>query len=316
MPEQKIDTFLAYNSKDKPLIWQIYRELKERGVKPWLDEEEIAPGDRFLDKIQEAISQSKTAAICIGPDGLGQWQEIETQTFISLCIQQGIKVIPVLLPPVEKIPDKYLFLKQFHFVQFEENLKNKQAFDRLEWAITGIKPRSLAEFSLELANSKKQLLSPNLIQECDPAKILFIKNVKDPSGRWAYSLEGVRSSQAPTFELMWRLSSHGFDLPKPGDLMILHQKAKVTHLIEFLDKPPRKTDWGYFRLVRTIWMPNHKDWYLLPHQQEVLGFDPKYRDGNTHSFESPNFIRFRQAWKDLKDFQLNLLDHLIENSLT
>lgn len=97
--------------------------------------------------------------------------------------------------------------------------------------------------------------------------------------------------------------------------MLLHQQAKVTHLTELLDNQTRKTDWGYFRWVRVIWMPKNKDWHLLPHQKEVLGFDPKYRDGNTHSFESPNFVRFRQSWKDLKDFQLNLLDHLIELSL-
>lgn len=118
MSEQTFDVFLAHNSKDKPHIRQIYQKLKERGIKPWLDEEEIAPGDLFLDRIQEAIVQSKTAAVCIGPEGLGQWQAMEAQTFISLCIQQSIKLIPVLLPSVETIPDKPLFLTQFHFVQW------------------------------------------------------------------------------------------------------------------------------------------------------------------------------------------------------
>lgn len=111
---------------------------------------------------------------------------MEAQTFISLCIQQGIKVIPVLLPPVKTIPDEPLFLKQFHFVQLEENSENKLAFDRLEWGITGIKPKSEAESSLNLYDSEKQMSPLKLIQECDSTKILFIKNVKYPSGRWAY----------------------------------------------------------------------------------------------------------------------------------
>lgn len=312
--EQTFDVFLAHNSKDRPLVQQIHRKLKERGIKPWLDIERIAPGDSFLEKIQEAIIQSKTAAICIGPTGLGKWQALEAQTFIGLCIQQGVKVIPVLLPTVKTVPSELFVLQNFCFVQFEESLENEQDFDLLEWGITGVKPESIADLSLDLYDSGSQTSSLSLLQQCNPTKILFIKNVKDPSGRWAYLLDGVLPSKIPTFELMWRLSARGADRPKVGDLMLLHQQAKVTHLVEFLDEKARKTDLGYFRWVRVIWMPKHKDWQLLPRQEEILGFDPKYRDGNTHSFGSPNFIRFKQAWKDLKDFQYNLLEHLTELS--
>ncbi|WP_017298655.1 toll/interleukin-1 receptor domain-containing protein [Nodosilinea nodulosa] len=311
MPEQTFDVFLAHNSKDKPLIRQICEELKNRGVKLWLDEERIVPGDRFLDKIQEAISQSKTAIVCIGSEGLGRWQEIETEMLISLCIQQGVKVIPVLLPPIEALPSKPLFLQLFQFVRLEKDSENKRAFDLLELGITG--PKSVSN-DLKSPNTEVAAPSPKLILECNPEKILFIKNVKDPSGRWAYPLNGVLPSKTPTFELMWRPSGRGIDRPKAGDLMLLHQQAKVTHLIEFLDENVRKTDVGSFRLVKVIWMPKHKDWHLLPHQKEILGFDPKYRDGNTHSFRSPNFIRFNQAWKELRDFQYNLVEHLAELS--
>ena len=314
MSEQPFDVFLAHNSKDKPLIRQIYQELKKRGIKPWLDEEELLPGDRFLDKIQDAIGQSKTAAICIGSEGLGQWQAIEAEILIALFIQQGVKVIPVLLPPVATLPSKPLFLQLFQFVQLEENTGNKKAFDLLELAITGIRPNSGSD-DCELPDSEGSTSLPKLIQECNPEKILFIKNVKDPSGRWAYPLNGILSSKIPIFELMWRLTAHGADKPKVGDLMVLHQQAKVTHLVEFLDEQARKTDFGYLRRVKVIWMPKHKDWHLLPRQDEVLGFDPKYRDGNTHSFKSPNFTRFEQAWKNrLKDFQHNLVEHLTELS--
>ncbi|MFQ4134913.1 toll/interleukin-1 receptor domain-containing protein [Nodosilinea sp. PGN35] len=314
MPEQTFDVFLAHNSKDKPLIQQIYKKLRERGIKPWLDTERIAPGDSLLEKIQEAIIQSKTAAICIGSTGVGKWQSLEAQTFIGLCIQQGVKVIPVLLPSVKSVPNELFILQNFRFVQFEENLDDEQDFDLLEWGITGVKRESLASLPLDVSNSEDQASSLDLLQQCDPTKILFIKNVKDPSGRWAYLIDGVLPSKTPIFELMWRPNGRGIDRPKAGDLMLLHQQAKVTHLVEFLDEDIRKTDVGNFRLVKVIWMPKHKDWHLLPHQKEILGFDPKYRDGNTHSFRSPNFIRFNQAWKELKDFQYNLLEHLAELS--
>jgi hypothetical protein len=57
MTEQQFDVFLAHSSKDKPLIRQIYRELKQRGLRPWLDEEEIVPGALFQDEIQRVIAQ-------------------------------------------------------------------------------------------------------------------------------------------------------------------------------------------------------------------------------------------------------------------
>jgi hypothetical protein len=62
MADQQFDVFMAHSSQDKPLIRQICRQLKARGLRPWLDEEEIAPGTKFQDEIQQAIAQIKTAA--------------------------------------------------------------------------------------------------------------------------------------------------------------------------------------------------------------------------------------------------------------
>ena len=65
--EKQFDVFLAHSSKDKPLIRHIYRELKQRGVRPWLDEEEIKPGKQFQKEIQQAIvEQVKAGAqVCV-----------------------------------------------------------------------------------------------------------------------------------------------------------------------------------------------------------------------------------------------------------
>jgi len=145
MTDQQFDVFLAHSSKDKPLIRQIYRQLKARGIKPWLDEEEIAPGTQFQDEIQQAIGQIKTAAICIGEGDLGRWQALELKAFISQCVERNIPVIPVLLPDVESIPNSLLFLKEFHAVFFREDIHDERAFFQLEWGITGRKPKLHSE---------------------------------------------------------------------------------------------------------------------------------------------------------------------------
>lgn len=152
------------------------------------------------------------------------------------------------------------------------------------------------------------------LQECDSAKILFIKNVKDPQ-RWAYSLERMGKPESRAFELMWRSGSHGVNLPQSGDLMVLHQRAKVTHVVEFLDNQVRQTDSGFFRWVRAVWLAE-QDWNQLPHQKDVLGFSPNYADGNTHSLNSPNFSTFREAWSSLEEFQKYIFKRLTQSQLT
>lgn len=142
MSEQEFDVFLAYNSKDKPMIREIYKALVNRGIKAWLDEEEIAPGSSFQDEIQQAISLVKTAAVCIGPDSLGRWQTLELKTFITQCVERGIKVIPVLLPGVEEVPNEFLFLREFHVVWLRDKAADEFGLFQLEWGITGQKPRS------------------------------------------------------------------------------------------------------------------------------------------------------------------------------
>ncbi len=136
----KFDVFLAHNSVDKPQVRAIASELRRRGLNPWLDEEQIPPGELFQEAIQRAIPQIKSAAICIGLVGLGRWQVIELQTLISQFVERGIRVIPVLLPGVDRIPDNLLFLRQFNWVSFEK-IDDAASLYKLEWGITRIKPQ-------------------------------------------------------------------------------------------------------------------------------------------------------------------------------
>ena len=136
----EFDVFLAHNSQDKPQVEAISKELKRRGLKPWLDKEQIPPGRWFQDVIQQAISMVKSAAIFIGPTGLGKWQVLELRTFISQCVEAGMPVIPVLLPGVSSIPENLLFLKELNPVRFPCGIDDTEALDLLEWGIKSKRP--------------------------------------------------------------------------------------------------------------------------------------------------------------------------------
>ena len=136
----QFDVFLAHNSQDKPLIRQLHSQLTSRGIRPWLDVDDMAVGTLFQDGIQQAITQIKSAAICIGQNGLGRWQKLELKALVTQCVERNIPVIPVLLPGVTDIPSDLPFLREFHGVTFP-SITDQKALDALQRGIENANPQ-------------------------------------------------------------------------------------------------------------------------------------------------------------------------------
>ena len=136
----KFDVFMVHHSSDRESVLSICRSLRNRGIYPWVDVEQIQPGMWFQDAIQSAIRRVQAAAVFLGPEGVGLWQAMEIRTFIDQCIRRRIPVIPVLLPGLTKIPDDLLFMEQLNHVRFEETVLEEAALQQLMWGITGIRP--------------------------------------------------------------------------------------------------------------------------------------------------------------------------------
>ena len=225
---------------------------------------------------------------------------------------------------VDQLRAKKLVEPQAKDQQENQQLTQKEAEQQAERERIQREQQQAEEWERELLARKKaeqkatqerifQQVTRKELQECDSARILFIKNVKHPEpGAWAYPPEHMRQTESRTFELMWRASSHGVNQPESGDLMILHQRAKVTHIVEFLDDQVRETETGLFRWVRAVWL-SEKDWNQLPHQKDILGFSPRYADGNTHSLSSLGFATFHKAWNSLEEFQQHIFRRLTQS---
>jgi TIR domain len=165
MTEQnQFDVFLAHNSVDKPQVEKIANRLKEQGLRPWLDQEQIAAGELFQIEIQKVLFKIKSAAIFIGSTGMGDWQGIELPSLISQHISRKIPIIPVLLPNVNKIPDDLSFLQQFNWVSFE-SIDDDYALFKLECGINGYKTseylqniqKKLADFMSQKDNLEQEI---------------------------------------------------------------------------------------------------------------------------------------------------------------
>lgn len=129
------DVFLCHNSKDKPEVMRVGERLKERGILPWLDEWELRPGLPWQRLLEEQIEQIKSAAVFVGEDGIGPWQQMELEAFLREFVHRGRPVIPVLLPDAPKEPKLPLFLKGMTWVDFRK--WDPDPMDRLIWGITG-----------------------------------------------------------------------------------------------------------------------------------------------------------------------------------
>ena len=57
--------FLAHSSIDKELVRKLYKELKGKGLDPWLDEEDILPGQNWTLEIPNAIRNCDYFIACL-----------------------------------------------------------------------------------------------------------------------------------------------------------------------------------------------------------------------------------------------------------
>jgi small GTP-binding protein len=131
------DVFLCHNSADKDAVKGIGEQLKERRILPWLDEWELRPGMPWQDELERQIESIKAAAVFVGKDGIGPWQDRELRAFLSEFLRRKTPapVIPVLLPTAARHPKLPVFLREMTWVDFR--MQKPDPIVQLIWGITG-----------------------------------------------------------------------------------------------------------------------------------------------------------------------------------
>ncbi len=137
--KHKFDVFFSHNRQDKLAVRDLAEVLRERGIKVWLDEWELIPGQPWQEALEQAIGRSKSAAVLIGHDGIGPWEDREMSGCLSEFVARKMPVIPVLLPGCKNNPKLPIFLKQFTWVDLRDGV-SEEGLRRLIRGITGEKP--------------------------------------------------------------------------------------------------------------------------------------------------------------------------------
>jgi TIR domain len=144
---KKYHVFLSHNSVDKPWVNRLKDALEGRGLKVWLDQYEIRPGDLFVDALEKGLESSRTVALIISPEGMQSgWVDEEYNRAIGLAQDKNekIRLIPVILRTT-KLPG---FLSGRNWVDFTDESSFDGSLEKLIWGITGKKPGSKLSLSL------------------------------------------------------------------------------------------------------------------------------------------------------------------------
>jgi small GTP-binding protein len=78
----KYDVFLSHSSKDKEVVRSLAEQLRADGMRVWLDDWEIRPGDSTPAKIEDGLERSRVLVLCMSADAFGsEWAQLESGTF-------------------------------------------------------------------------------------------------------------------------------------------------------------------------------------------------------------------------------------------
>jgi ubiquinone/menaquinone biosynthesis C-methylase UbiE len=131
--------FLSHNSSDKPMVRELAKAIRDRGIRVWIDEEDLIPGKSWQKGLEQIIQQADSAAVLVGAAGLGPWEEPELEACLTQFVRRRMPVIPVLLPGAMGMPQLPLFLTHLSWVDLRSGL-DSHGLDRLE---SGIRERKV-----------------------------------------------------------------------------------------------------------------------------------------------------------------------------
>jgi hypothetical protein len=159
-PDGGFDVFLCHNGDDKPAVRRIAEQLRDHGLRPWLDQEQLRPGFPWQKALEQQIEHIRSVAVFVGKNSIGPWQEQELRAFLEQFAARELPVIPVLLLDAPLKPELPVFLRSFTWVDFRE--ADPDPMRQLVFGITGTQQAEDSRPAILLAEAGR-----DLTVECD-----------------------------------------------------------------------------------------------------------------------------------------------------
>ena len=156
---RRLRVFLCHSSQDKHRVRQLYHQLKTANVGPWLDEEDLLPGQDWEVEIRKAVHQCDIVIVCLSEHSINKVGFVQKEIKIALDAaderpEGTIFLIPLRLEEC-KIPGR---LRRWHWV----NYFDEGAFDKLMQALK-LRAQSLGEVApIGSLSDHEGLVSPQV----------------------------------------------------------------------------------------------------------------------------------------------------------
>jgi hypothetical protein len=99
------DVFVSYSRADWRHAAEIDSALRDKGLRPFFDRRNLAPGLPWVRALEQTIGAAKAVIVLIGPRGLGNTQQYERElAFVRQTRDPAFPVVPVILPETTTDP--------------------------------------------------------------------------------------------------------------------------------------------------------------------------------------------------------------------
>jgi len=115
--DSQAQVFLCHASADKPKVRELYNWLKGQGFRPWLDEEDLLPGQEWEYEIPRMVRASTIVVVCLSKHSIGKTGYVQKEIKIALDVAEqqpegAIFIIPARLEDCT-VPER---LSKYHWV--------------------------------------------------------------------------------------------------------------------------------------------------------------------------------------------------------
>ena len=109
-PTKTLRIFFSYASSDKPVVRRLYRRLRDEGFDPWLDEENLLPGQNWKAEISRAVRSADIVLVCLSRASISKVGYVQGELKFGLDVadkapEGAIYIVPLRLEQCE-IPER------------------------------------------------------------------------------------------------------------------------------------------------------------------------------------------------------------------
>jgi formylglycine-generating enzyme required for sulfatase activity len=167
--------FICHSSADKPVVRELCQKLRaEEWIQPWLDEEELYPGEDWDLAIQKAVEESDVVLVCLSNNSITKrgYVQKELRYVVDIALEipeEEIFIIPLRLE--ECTPPRSL--REWQYADYFEG-KRKDAYRRL---MVSLKRRAVSlGLRIEAIINKETKLLPETLPPITNEELKSVPN--------------------------------------------------------------------------------------------------------------------------------------------